>query len=167
MSKHEKADQEAPKLAAENSAPSESPMANAEPWYRKAELWYGGATVLGGLAVFFWVVGQLDKNPLPVDARIMDPPVAPLAAVEPTIIEHPDEPDTNSYPVVAVEAPPPPQIKLQGIFYNPQNPSAILDGRTVFLGDRVTGGFRVIAISPTNVTLGSATETNVLSLSGR
>ncbi|HNQ73034.1 MAG TPA: hypothetical protein PKN95_05460 [Verrucomicrobiota bacterium] len=173
MNKHDQADQETARIPADTSPPGEgttggeSPSAH-RPWYRNAELLYGGATVLGVLAVFFWVVGRLNNNPLPVDARPLTPPVAPPPAVAPppSIIEHPDEPDTNSYPVMAV-AVPGPQFKLQGIFYHPQNPSVILDGRTVFPGDRVAGGFRVGIITSTNVTLVSPTATNVLSLSGR
>lgn len=43
--------------------------------------------------------------------------------------------------------------KLQGIFYTASNPSAIINGRTVFTGDRLVGGFRVERISPKSVTL--------------
>ena len=43
--------------------------------------------------------------------------------------------------------------KLQGIFYTVANPSAIINGRTVFTGDRLVGGYRVERISPKSVTL--------------
>jgi hypothetical protein len=66
--------------------------------------------------------------------------------------------------VTAVEALKPAPLKLQGIFFNPKNPSAIVNGRTVSLGERV-GGFFVLAISPTAVTLANNAVTNVLSLS--
>jgi hypothetical protein len=140
---------------------------------------------LTGMLVSF--ISQSKSVVLPVAARVMDPPAAaspqttaPEIAPEkivtqpespattPAYIERPDEPNTNGYPVVAAiaEALKPAPLKLQGIFFNPQNPSAVLNSRTLYLGDRVNG-FRVMAISPVAVTLVSATETNVLSLSGQ
>lgn len=68
---------------------------------------------------------------------------------------------TNAAPVPdAVPATPPPP-KLQGIVFNPKRPSALIDGRTLFLGDRF-GQFRVVAITTQTVTLAGAGVTNVL-----
>ena len=64
----------------------------------------------------------------------------------------------------AVEALKPAPLKLQGIFFNPKNPSAVVNGKTVYLGER-TGGFFVLAMSPSSVTFANSTVTNVLSLS--
>jgi hypothetical protein len=57
-----------------------------------------------------------------------------------------------------------PEPKLQGILLTATRPSAIVDGKTVFVGDQVSG-LRVVAISKNSVTLRSDTETRVLSLS--
>jgi hypothetical protein len=66
--------------------------------------------------------------------------------------------------VVASQPLPKPVLpKLQGIFYRPDRPEAIIDGKTVLVGDRV-GEFRVLAISRDDVTLAGAGQTNVLSL---
>jgi len=54
-------------------------------------------------------------------------------------------------------------LKLQGIVFNPQRPSALVNGRTVFIGDRVRE-MRVVAISMATLTLSGAGQTNVLSL---
>jgi len=127
-----------------------------------AGFFYIACTVLGLTAFLVWIVVQAKHDALPVAARVVDPPVAPLPA--PVVVnEHPDKPNTNGYPVAAVIEPP--AVKLQGIFFNPRNPSAILDGQTVYRGDQVSG-FRVMNISPTTVTLVNLTATNVLSLSG-
>lgn len=73
-------------------------------------------------------------------------------------------------PAPAVVAPVPepapvkPPPKLQGIVFNPRRPSALIDGKTVFVGDRV-GEFRVIAITASTATLATKGVTNVLSLS--
>lgn len=134
---------------------------------------------LGGLAA--WFVVQKNQTELRVEAKSADAP-APAAHTEPTTLAPPPapttpalalkpplidlgQPDTNTAIVVApFEVPPPPPLKLQGILYNPGNPSAVLNGRTLYVGDRVNG-FRVLAITPQSVTLASATATNVLSLS--
>lgn len=133
---------------------------------------------LGGALV--WYVSQNKAEPLPVAARVADAPIAPLPQSPPTPAESvaaktsvgsstkPSEPSTNVVLTAEVTAeqikPAPP--KLQGIFFNPNNPSAVVNGRTVYLGDRMNG-FRVMGISPVAVILVSATETNVLSLSGQ
>ncbi len=53
---------------------------------------------------------------------------------------------------VAVAPPPPELPRLQGIFYSPTAPTAILDGKTVGPGDSF-GQFQVKAISKYTVTL--------------
>jgi MSHA biogenesis protein MshK len=71
-------------------------------------------------------------------------------------------------PAVVATAPPPrpkpAETKLQGIFWSPARPSAMINGRTVFVGDRV-GDLRVLAIDQVSATLVGAGHTNVLSLS--
>jgi len=142
--------------------------------------------IIGLTGALVWFVSQSKSAPLPVAARVADVPLAPLpqaapvtaAPTNPTtqvvsppvadLIERPEEPNTNGVPVVAaiVEAVKPPALKLQGIFFSPSNPSAVVNGRTVYLGDHVNG-FRLLAVSPVAVTFANATETNVLSLSGQ
>ncbi|NOS70733.1 MAG: hypothetical protein HOP33_12475 [Verrucomicrobia bacterium] len=77
----------------------------------------------------------------------------------------PGEYKTNSLPVsVQIEPAKATLIKLQGILFNPAQPSAIVNGRTVYVGN-VVGGSRVTRITQETVTLVSETATNVLSLS--
>jgi hypothetical protein len=66
-------------------------------------------------------------------------------------------------PPVAAKAPPPGIAwpKLQGIFYRPDRPSALLNGRTFLVGER-SGDCLVLAIDRQSVTLVSAGQTNVL-----
>jgi hypothetical protein len=54
-------------------------------------------------------------------------------------------------------------MKLQGIFYRVTNPTALISGKSVGVGDHVNG-VEVIEIGPTNVTLGLGTERKVLQL---
>jgi len=57
----------------------------------------------------------------------------------------------------------PPTFKLQGIFYRPSNPSAVVNTKTVFVGDRIANA-KVKAIDQQSVTLEVAGETKVLTL---
>ena len=118
--------------------------------------------ILGLSILLVRVIMQSDSSTLPAAARVIDPPLAPLAAVS----NAPADPKTNAVvDVAAAMTNSPAPMKLQGIFFNPRNPSALVSGQSVSLGDHV-GGFRVVGISPVAVTLVSATATNVLSLSG-
>jgi hypothetical protein len=92
-------------------------------------------------------------------------------AIVPTALAPTDsaaQPATNAVSALAAVTPEivqPAPMKLQGIFFNPQRPSVVVNGQTLYLGDWVNG-FRLVGISPVAVTLVSATGTNVLSLSG-
>ena len=54
-------------------------------------------------------------------------------------------------------------LKVQGIFYRDRDPSAIINGQTVSVGDRI-GPAKVIAIERQSVTVEIAQERKVLSL---
>lgn len=95
---------------------------------------------------------------------VTERPPAPSDGTGP-IPTFPGEYKTNSLPVsVQVEPAKPTLIKLQGILFNPAQPSAVVNGRTVYVGN-VVGGSRVTRITQETVTLVSETATNVLSLS--
>lgn len=68
---------------------------------------------------------------------------------------------TNTVAAVALR---PPEPKLQGILLSATRPCAIVNGKTVFIGDQVDG-LLVTVISKGSVTLRNQTETIVLSLS--
>jgi len=124
---------------------------------------------LGGLVI--WALAQQREASLQVEAKSanetganataapVDPPLAPAPGTSP------EEAMTNSLPAVTVAvAPEAPELKLQGIFFNPRSPSAVVNSRTVYVGDKLNG-FRVLAITAHSVTLANTTTTNVLSLS--
>lgn len=71
-------------------------------------------------------------------------------------------PDSASA-IVSVDEAQPATFKLQGIFYRPANPSAVVNARTVFVGDRIANA-KVKAIDRQSVTLDIAGETKVLTL---
>ncbi len=76
-------------------------------------------------------------------------------AVEPVV--------TNTALAVTEAAPPKPAPpKLQGIIYSPNRASAVIDGKTVFVGDRV-GIYKVESITRQSVTLTGGGQTIALS----
>jgi hypothetical protein len=70
---------------------------------------------------------------------------------------------TNSAPAPETPAPKPTTLKLQSILFGSRKPSAMINGKPLFLGDRI-GQFRVTSISEDSVTLVGAGQTNILSL---
>jgi hypothetical protein len=68
---------------------------------------------------------------------------------------------TNAPLVAQTKAPP----KLQSIVFHPTRPSAMIDGKIFFVGDKM-GGLKVAAIARDSVTLVGDGQTNVLVLSG-
>jgi hypothetical protein len=80
----------------------------------------------------------------------------PLASVE--------ESEATNTP--AITAAPPPKLaplRLQAIIFNPKRPSAMIGGKTLFMGDKV-GDLRIVAIDKDSATLAGGGQTNVLTL---
>ena len=71
-----------------------------------------------------------------------------------------DVPVTGTIP----ELPKPTLPKLQGIFYHPDRPSAVVSGKTVYVGSRAgeARDFLVLEISRQSVTVANGSQTNVL-----
>ena len=83
-------------------------------------------------------------------------PATPAAAVAETS-------STNSPAPAEISPPKPPPLRLQAVVLDPKRPSALVNGKTLFLGDRI-GAFRLMALDQESATLVSQEETNVLSL---
>ena len=79
-----------------------------------------------------------------------DAPAAPAASAEATALTTAPESSKPAY-------------KLQGIFYRPSRPSAVVNAQTVYIGDTVSGG-KVKSIQRDRVTLLVEGETKVLTL---
>jgi len=81
--------------------------------------------------------------------------------LEPTIVT---PPPSVAAPASASLPPAPVLPKLNGIFYNPTKPTAIVNNKLVSTGSRVAE-FTVLAITQSSVTIAGGGQTNVLSLS--
>ena len=109
-------------------------------------------------------------NTAPLPVRAQEPaPAAPLSALPAAPAVTP--PATTAVAVAApspapsTAAPPtrPASPRLQGIFYRPDRPTAIIDGKTVRPGASI-GGYQVMDITFDTVIIGNAAQTNVLHL---
>ena len=125
------------------------------------------AVVAIAAAMIVWLVRQKTAAR---QANVEPKPAAPVAATPVSTPPVQPAPAPAPAPVVAgspapapVVSAPPPQLKLQAIFYTPGHSSAIINGKTVHAGDNFKG-FRVAAITQTSATLVSATATNVMTL---
>lgn len=110
------------------------------------------------------VVTQKVEAPTPqpmtqVVAQITAPETtnSPATAATPAVAAAPQsQPSPAPVPKPKVATPPVtkpgPVLKLQGIFYDPKQSSAIINGRSVSVGNTIAG-YRVTAISRTSVTL--------------
>ena len=98
-------------------------------------------------------------------------PTEPVAATEPADTAMTPVSEQEVEPTVAVPAPavaavtPPaaPSFRLQAVIWNPKRPSAIINGKTVFIGDRIQQQ-KVVAISQDSATLSGTGEKLVLSI---
>ena len=140
---------------------------------------YAVAAGILGLLVFWFMLEPNSKRSELVYARtqpsqaapvpaspVPSPEIAPVAPTEPApslpVATAPAEtvPDTTTpaakatndpLPSVAAE-PKPPGFRLNGIIYGTARPSAMVNGKTVYLGDQVNGA-TVVAIGQNTVTL--------------
>ena len=103
--------------------------------------------------------------PPPAAAAKPTTPVAPAPAPA-SVVSSQEE--AQPLPQLSTPAPQPipaepAQLKLQAILYHPTRPSALISGKTLFIGDML-GEFRVVAISHDTATLVGAGQTNILAL---
>ncbi len=149
----------------QNPPANSPPLPSAEPAAQGNGNWLApvlSILLVAGAGIFIGL--SLSKHApaiasVPLAAAAAHPPVKAVAPTLPRVANSP--PGSNR---VAMVPPKLPEPKLQGILFDAARPCAIVSGQTVFVGDRV-GEFRVAAISKSDLTLQSETETRVLSLS--
>ena len=73
-----------------------------------------------------------------------------------------DATDASAMPALAPPKPAP--LRLQAIVFNPRRPSAMVSGKTLFVGDKL-GDLRVVSISKDSAILVGGGQTNILTLS--
>jgi len=110
-----------------------------------------------GMAVFTRTVTKAAGQPKLVAMQPANPTPAsgPAHTPAPTPVAAPPTPASPTPTQTQLPPPPPPEPKLQGIVYAAAGAWAIVDGKTVLVGDRL-GDFRVKEISPREVILEKA-----------
>lgn len=129
--------------------------------------------VLALAVIFLW--RWFEKRPQPLEEKspstsaIQQPGPPPVAvstapvAPPPVVTSNAPNTTTNAAELPATK-PPPPAFKLQSIFYTAKNPSVVINGKSLFVGDRV-GEARVISIRQDSATIVTSTgKTNLLEL---
>jgi len=92
---------------------------------------------------------RLEGTPAPARTPAAAPnPAIAAGAVQPAVLM-----GTNGFPV----------LKVQGIFFRAKNPAAVINTKTVFIGDQVANA-KVVAITPDSVTVEFNGNRKVLTL---
>lgn len=111
--------------------------------------------------------GQTEWSVLPVRANTTKPaplpePAPPPAATEPApAVKETNAPAATTNVITAPPLPPIPAMKLQGIVVSPRNSSALINGRTLFIGENI-GAATVVKIEAKTVTLSHPGTTNIV-----
>lgn len=107
---------------------------------------------------------QAEAHPVPAPG-VVDTLAAidSATSVSPAPAKEPETEATNSAAITAPPQPKPAPLRLQAIVFNPKRPSALISGKTLFIGDKL-GDARVVAIDQESATLVGAGKTNILSL---
>ncbi len=71
--------------------------------------------------------------------------------------------DTGSTTIASPPPPKPTPLRLQAIVFNPKRPSVLINGKTLFIGEKL-GDARVVAIDQESATLVGGGKTTVLTL---
>jgi hypothetical protein len=110
------------------------------------------------------------EYPIPANRQfaLNDGPTPTASAAEitlaPDAATHAANPSAATLSASAQTEPPvTPAFKLQGIFYRPSNPSAVVNSKTVYIGDIIYNG-RVKAIDRQSVTIDVGGVSQVLTL---
>jgi hypothetical protein len=111
---------------------------------------------------------NLAAQPPAAHSPVTGAAAAPTTNAAPAATNAPatDAQDSDVTNTVALTPPPPPKpapLRLQAIVFNPSRPSAMIAGKTLFIGDKL-GDLRVVAIDHESANLVGAGTTNVLSL---
>jgi hypothetical protein len=106
-------------------------------------------------------------QPQTLPAPVADGPNNPAAAAPtnqpgPSLAQDQKSDRTNAA-VIVPPAPKPAPLRLQAIVFNPKRPSALINGKTLFVGDKL-GDARVVGIGQNSATLVRAGKTTVLIL---
>jgi hypothetical protein len=136
-----------------NITPRQNPSAEPEPDSGNRRGWVLPLVVALLVIAVFVLIGVAKR----AEKRPAGPEPAPAVPAEPVAAPAPSAPPAVPTPVATATDSPSTNasaaLKLQGVGFNAARPWAIVNGKTVYAGDRVSGGYRVKEISPNTLTL--------------
>jgi len=91
------------------------------------------------------------------------PVAAPTTPASPPLVQEQESSDTSSAATASPPLPKPTPLRLQAIVFNPKRPSVLINGKTLFVGEKL-GDARVVAIDQESATLVGGGKTTVLTL---
>jgi hypothetical protein len=106
------------------------------------------------------------NTPAPPAKMEPAPPPAVAPAKESAPVAATPPPPPPPAPAVAPQPPPFPELKLQGIFYSPNNPRAAINGQ-VYRENELVGEVRLVTITANKVTVEWNGQTKDLNLEGQ
>jgi hypothetical protein len=107
---------------------------------------------------------QIEPQPIPATSVVDTLAAIDLAtSAGPAVAKEPEIEATNAVAIAPAPQPKPAPLRLQAIVFNPRRPSALISGKTLFIGDRL-GDAHLVAIDRESATLVGGGRTNVLSL---
>jgi hypothetical protein len=127
------------------------PLRPVEPRNNSSLAWLLPAIIIFLIVVACFFIGLAMANR--TVTKIVNTPEPGVSTAQPVEVVSPPAPRPLAVETVVPNEPLP--FKVQGIVYDPSKPWAIINGKTVYVGDEI-GGFRVKAISKYNVTFAGA-----------
>ena len=128
---------------------------------------------IAGILIYQGWNGSDEKAPqlgtITASARVTEPDSAPVHpsnnwVAVPAVAGVATNSNNSTGSVAVVSSEPSfPELRLQGVFYRPANPSAMINAKSVFKGDRIDGA-RVIAIGRDTVTVEWKGQRKVLTI---
>jgi len=91
------------------------------------------------------------------------PVTSSTSPASPPLAQEQESNDTRSAAITPPPAPKWPPLKLQAIVFNPKRPSVLINGKTLFIGEKL-GDLRVVAIDRESATLAGTGQTNTLTM---
>jgi hypothetical protein len=140
--------------ASAGESATNGPEVPDEPFILRSVTFWGAMIVLFGVLTVF--IKPHPANRLPVQAASTQPSGSARTTGGPPV----QGAATKLDPATTNKAP---LMKLQGISYRKQNGSVLINGKTLFVGDRV-GSAKLIAIEPRSATFEVDGEQQVLTL---
>lgn len=130
---------------------------------KKGNSFWIAVVIIAGLIIGFVIHHLTRENNPNIPKEVKAREIVPVAPETNTASATAAPTNATASAPVADESAAKPAPKLQAVVFDPKRPSAIISGKSVFVGDRL-GDLKVVAITQESVTVFGGGHTNVLVL---